>query len=66
MDRIMQILNMRVAYEPHWVGIEGGKVVYDHFDMGTHEIEARYLPEGLREQLEKFIIDAEAAHDSES
>ena len=66
MDEMLQILNMRITYEPHRVGIEGSKVVYDHFDLGTHEIEARYLPEGLRKQLEKFIIDAEAAHDSES
>lgn len=64
MKEILQILNLRLVYNAHWVGMEDGKVKYDCFyGFGGHEIEARYLPKELHKQLVEFIEKVEHAHD---
>lgn len=64
MKEILQILNLRMVYEPHWVGIEDGKVIYDHCEIAaSHEIEVRYLPKELYAQLREFVEKVEQAHD---
>lgn len=64
MNETLQILDLRIAYRPHWVGIEDGRVVYDHFEIGSrHEIEASYLPRELHMQLLEFVKQVELAHD---
>ena len=64
MKEILLFLNLRIVYNPHWVGVEGGLVKYDHSEIGaSHEIEARYLPQELYLQLRKFIENVERAHD---
>ncbi len=64
MKEILQILNLRVIYEPHWVGLEDGKVAYDHFEIAAqHEIAAGYLPKELHLAIREFVEKVEQAHD---
>ena len=64
MQETLQILNLRILYEPHWVGVEDGKIIYDHFAIGTsHEIEGVYLPKELYYPLMQFVENVETAYD---
>jgi len=63
MNEILLVHNLRIVYEPHWVGIEDGRVAYDHFKLAaSHEIKACYLPDELYQELRNFIEDVERAH----
>jgi len=64
MKEMLLIQNLRIVYEPHWVGLEDGKEIYDYFEIATsHEIEARYLPKELYMQIREFVAKVERAHD---
>jgi hypothetical protein len=64
MKEILQILNMRISYDPHWVGIDDdGKLAYDDFEIGgCHEIEAKHFPADLYTQVVMFVKKVEQAH----
>lgn len=63
MKEILQILNLRITYCPHWVGIEDGKMIVNHFEIGSqHEIEGQYLPSEIYRQLIEFVKQVELAH----
>ena len=64
MKEILLVQNLRLVYEPHWIGFGDSGVDYDHFEIGaSHEIEAKYLPRELYVELRKFIQNVEQAHD---
>ena len=60
---VLVIKNIRVVYEAHWVGIDGDRIAYDNFDIGTHEIECKHMPARMQLDIKAFIRNVEIAHD---
>jgi len=63
MNEILLVFNLRIVYEPRWIGIEDDRVAYDHFELAaSHEIKACYLPDELYQELRNFVEGVERAH----
>jgi len=61
----LEIRNLHIVYEPHWVGMREGAVVWEYFYLGQHEIHALDLPRELYVQISKFVHEVEEAYDLE-
>lgn len=58
------IENLRVVYESRWLGTaDAGRVPYEYFELGSHEIECKYMPKELHAAIEEFVKKVEVAHD---
>lgn len=57
----LNLINLRVVYIPEWTvpDIDGVK----WFGFSDHEIEAKYMPDDLRNALTEFVCKVEIAHD---